>query len=239
MNQENTKKIYAGLFFVAVILIGSFFLLKDNKNIKVPVIKDTGVSVEVVKSDEEQIREVFELYRSAILAQDGAKALQTIDTDTVQYYDNLLKLVFYGTKGEVSKNFTDELTVLMVRHIFTKAELVKITNGAQLFKLAVESGLVGNRKNTESISISNVSVAGKTAAVQMAFEGKVVPGVVWRFSKEINEWKLNLVAASDAAGVALKASAKQLSMTEDEFVFYVLTQMTGTRPTGEVWNPVK
>ncbi len=103
-------------------------------------------------SDAEAAEAAFEAYRSAILATDGAAAVELVTPSTIEWYDRLLVASREAGPSELLETLPilDALSVLSTR-ISLRADLASIEDGRELFVIGVEQGLIGDDVQTLEI----------------------------------------------------------------------------------------
>ena len=100
----------------------------------------------------EDVNAAFEDYRDALVALDGAAAAEHVTPSTIEYYGELLDLGLTATADDLLGpiSLSDGLGVLSMRGRFGD-ELLAVDDGAQLFRMGVDAGLVGSDIATTQI----------------------------------------------------------------------------------------
>lgn len=89
------------------------------------------------KSEEKAVRNSFDLYKSAILNDEGEKAINQVDSRTVAYYSNILDHVRNADSMKVETlSILDKLMVFSIRHR-TSPEEIKSFDGRSLLVYAI------------------------------------------------------------------------------------------------------
>lgn len=72
----------------------------------------------------DEVHEAFEAYCTAVLADDGEKAVEYLNQGTIKYYDDILKDALYLNESEFEqKTIMDRMMILRLRMNFTEEEL--------------------------------------------------------------------------------------------------------------------
>ena len=184
------------------------------------------------------VKACFEEYKTAILANDGPSAIQSVDKNTLDYFakarDNSLK----ASKKEVqSMNLLDKLMVLTIRNKISASEL-KNMSGRDMLLHAIKEGMVG--KNTvENQSLQNIEVNGSFAKGQMVAGGLETP-IFLHFHKESGNWRVDLTSIFEDVSAALGHVVEQSGQTEDQFVMFLLDQVSEEKVPETIWEaPIK
>src|SRR5262245_6864488 len=70
------------------------------------------------------VRDLFNRYKTALLAGDGATAARLVDSETFAYFDEIKALTLTGTEEVVKKRpFVDRLLIVTMRHELPLDEL--------------------------------------------------------------------------------------------------------------------
>ena len=186
---------------------------------------------------EGDVRDVFERYRLAVLAGDGAGALAAVDGRTAAYYGRAVDLALDADSATVAGlSFIDRLMVLSLRHRVS-ADMLRTFDGPQALAYGVERGWI-DRADAARQSLGRVRVAGDSASAVLVLNGAPVPEVAFAFAREGGAWKLDLTSVLDIGSRAMQAMIEQMGETEDGFIALALEVLTG-RPVGSgVWQPV-
>ncbi len=190
------------------------------------------------RSPEEQaVRAAFDRYRQALIAKDGPAAVAAVDSKTIAYYDRLLALARTADAKKLrAENLMTRVTVLRLRHDVPPEQLKKMT-GKTLLAHAVESGWV-SQATAENSELTDVKITGSRAEAGLVANGRVNP-TRFGFRKEGGAWRFDLTSIFAAAESAFTAFHQQSGQDEDAFVLGLVEQLSGRKPTADVWNPVR
>jgi hypothetical protein len=181
------------------------------------------------------VRSAFEAYRSALLARDGAAGADAVTQSTLAKYEEYRDLALTGDEATVKGlSIVHRFTALMTRHRVPASELHAM-DGRALFVYAIEQGWI-SQGTAAQVEIGDVAVSGNTASAEAASGDQQVGRFV--FLKERGRWKLDLTKLLVASGPALQAAAQQQGLSENEFIFQLISATTGRTVTEEIWKPL-
>ena len=113
-------------------------------------------------TEEEDVRAALEAYKSAILNDDGERALGLVDQNTRDWYETSLVRAREASKDEIMKlGIMDKLQVLIVRYQVPKLKLMNMT-GESLFVYAVDNGWVG-KNSVSTLDITEIQITDDVA----------------------------------------------------------------------------
>ena len=187
------------------------------------------------KEDETSIKQTFDGYKAAILADQGKKAIEYLDKHTIDYYSRLLELTKKADSLEVDKlNVLDKLMVLIMRLKLNKDEL-KSMDSKGLLEYAINNGMIG-KESVEQSSLGNIKVKNDKGEAEYVVGGKKTPLFI-EFYKEAGGWKLDITSIMDESIEALNAKIREEGMTENDFVKGVIESRYEEPVTSELWTP--
>ncbi len=189
------------------------------------------------KSEEKRVRAAFENYKTAILNDKGEEAAKHVDSRTLQYYADMLKLVKTADSLKVaSLSMLDRLMVFSIRHRTPRAQILSY-DGRQLFIYAVQEGMVG-KESVQRNAVGKVSIEGNFAKGQFIANGNETP-FFFHFYKENKKWKLDLTSLFPLSEAAFQQMAKENETPENEFIFLILSMVSNKTPQNTLWQPIK
>jgi hypothetical protein len=201
----------------------------------------------------EDVRQVFERYKEALVRGDGVLARQLVDTGTLQYFEELKRLARSGSESEVKgRSFVDRLLIVSMRHALP-IEVIETLTFEGLITTAMTEGWI-RPETVAGLAMGDVTVDGATASGVAIVSGlasaeptpptePVTPpadaslGVAYLFACEGGSWKFqfgSLVAQLDRLVSEL---TQQLGAEEDALIFSLVEAFTGKKVLPEVWQP--
>ena len=187
--------------------------------------------------ERKNIQHCYSGYKSAILNNDGEKALQHVDSNTIAYYEQILTEVKNAGLMKINKmQFFDKMNVLLIRHAVPH-DFILTTNGRKMFKHAVDHGMIGKR-SVKNIEIGEIEIEGNSAKAKMSTKNGN-HNFKFTFHKKNNEWKIDLTSIFPHISNSFKRLAESKGMGENSFIMSLLKEQTGIKPTIEIWEPVR
>lgn len=196
-----------------------------------------GASLLAQNNEDTLIRAVFEKYRSDLLNDRGAEAVNEVDSRTINYYSNLLELTVNADSSKIETlSIMDKMSVLMMRLKIPKEELLSFS-GRDLFVYSVDHGMVG-KSGIAKNSIGQITVSDNFASAPLGMKG--APSEVrFEFHKENGSWKIDLTSIFPLADMVFNKLINDSGKSENEFLIPLVEAATGKRMTPEIWMPLK
>lgn len=189
------------------------------------------------QQDDSLVVKAFTQYKQAILNDQGEKAVDYVDTKTIQYYSKVLDWVKNADSASVEKfNILDKLMVLSVRHRTSREDIHKF-DGKELLVYAIKSGMVG-KSSVMTISIGEVKINGNSAKGQIVSNGQKSP-YNFEFNLENNQWKVDLTSIFDISAPAFKRLIQIGGDSENDYLMSVLEMVSNKKPDSSIWKPIK
>ncbi|MBW3539792.1 MAG: hypothetical protein KY476_05940, partial [Planctomycetes bacterium] len=188
-------------------------------------------------SDVEEVGNAFEAYQSALTTTDGEKAAESVSSATIQLYQEHSDLSISGDPETVQNlSMINRMQVLLIRHRVAPASL-KAMDGREVFAHAVNNEWIG-KDSVVRVGIDDVAITGNRATAKVTKGGKRT-GETFHFVKEHGRWKLDLTPTFRAADQLFQEAARRRGMSENEFIFSVITSLSGRQVTDEIWQPLE
>lgn len=187
--------------------------------------------------DEKAIQKCFDSYKAAIMEGNAEAAARLVDSRTISYYSEVLNVALHTDSiGIDTLSLFDKMMVLSVRHRIPQQAL-RAADGKALFIEAVRNGMV-SKSGISSMDIGTIEISGAAALCDIISNGKRTP-FQFQFYKEKDVWKINLTSLFPLAAIGFEQAAKKSNVPDNVFVFNTLEQLTGTRPTSSIWQPLR
>ena len=227
----------------AIIGLGAYFAL-GNRQTRISAestVEPTTTGATAISSPDPShdanIRKSFEEYKKIALLKDGQRAVLYADTSTLAYYSDILHLAKSGNKTDIQrKRFVDQLTILMLRHSFDASRILALQNGADVFALSIDNGLISEGA-TASLKLGKIVINGNEAFAEILSEQGIEP-VQLRFAYEGGRWKIDFSSLLVFADTQFGAVVNGSGLTQEEFILQILEFSTGTKPDGAIWEPL-
>ncbi len=177
----------------------------------------------------------FTAYRKAVLTGNGDDAARLLSASTHGYYDLVRRLALYADANTVrSLSLMNQMQVLTFR-ARVPAEQLEAQDSAALIAHAVSEGWIG-KNSVRTLVPGEVQRDGDQAILLTEIEG-YKRGPSFRFAREEERWKLDLVPAMKAGNVAFVTTAKQRGISQQAFLRAQMKQVLGHELREENWTP--
>ncbi len=181
-----------------------------------------------------EIRAAFNQYKSAILSQDGAKTVEYITKNTVDYFEGILDKVKFAEKETIlDLSLADQSQILLIRRFFPKEEILGF-DGKRLYAATINEGLTGEPLKTMSIGL--VAVKGDKGKAQMVLDGTKT-AVFFDFLKEDKQWKLDITTTLVMTTKSIQLQAREANLAVTAYLLDML-QLEG-KDRELIWEPLE
>ena len=195
-----------------------------------------GVLLAGCGADERSIHACFDAYKRAVLESDGESAVEQVTKGTIEYYANVLDLVFEASAEKTrALPLVDRITVLLIR-ARVEPERLRQMDGRQLFIYAIDHGMVGKSSVIRS-DLGDVAISGDYAIGDALSAGKR-SGIQWRFYREGGRWRMDVTSVMTAANIALLQVIRDSGEEENQFVQKLVAMTLGRDPGEDIWEPL-
>lgn len=178
------------------------------------------------QSDNERIAEVFQKYRTSLLADDGQAAWSVVDAHTQEYYAEALHDALSMPKADLDRlDFLHKFMILRLRHEFRKPELQRFT-GEKIFVLGVTNGWISKATVQNLKPFHQIVVDGNYATAYIR-EAPDVP--LFHFIKEKTGWKLALTKTFEFASSTMDQARQQSGLSERDYIIALLKAVSKYR----------
>ncbi len=170
------------------------------------------------RTAEDDIREGFAAYRTAVLAGDGAAAVALLDRATLDWYDTTATLAANSENGTISKaTLLRKLLVLQLRQEFYQDELATMTAG-QVYDEGLERGWL-SRSSVENAEITKIEFSGPRAWIFLSGQNNAS---AFSAIEEEGRWKISLIESIRSTNVRLTRDAAARQMLDGPYLIQVL-----------------
>lgn len=185
---------------------------------------------------EKAILKSFSKYRKALSRQNGKKAVKFVSEKTIAYYAQMLTHARSSDSSEVANlPVLDKLMVLSFRNRVSRAKLLSMS-AKEAVIYAVDKGMIG-KEGLSALELGDISVKKKQAKAQVLLNHQPAP-LEFVFYKEKHCWKIDLTAFFPMAEVAVLQTAKELEMSQNELVEFLLKMVEPFKLNPKLWQPV-
>ena len=192
--------------------------------------------------DAAAIRDLFNRYKAALLAGDGATAARLVDTETFQYFEEIKGLTLTGAEDAVRQRpFVDRLLIVTMRHELPAAELEGMDLEG-LLKHAIDAGWIG-KQSIMGLGIGEITVDGDeatavaiTPAPGARSRGRCRSELRYRFVRDQGEWRFGFKSLVESINQMIAQLTKQMGTDQDALIFVLVEQLSGRKVLPEVWS---
>ncbi len=197
---------------------------------------DDGPSSSARSGDEgASVVAAFDDYKSALIAQDGEAAAGVAADATLDYYDEMRILALTATRREVkSLRLVDQLFALGLRHFLPPARLQKM-DGFEVFEYSVDEGMISENA-VSKMEPTDADVSGDRALLSVEIDGAQAP-FTFVLVREDGSWKMDMTELLKLSDSAFQSLADQSGKSDEAFLMQLLTSMSGTKPSNDIWKP--
>lgn len=208
------------------------------KGIFIVMLLALSPSMGIAQSQEEnQVRQVFDKYKKAILNDRGSEAVTCVDSSTIQYYSRMLDLARHADSATIENaGLFDKFMVLAIRQRTSREEIMRF-DGRGLLQYAIESGMVG-KNSVAGNSIGVVEIDRYFARGQLVANGETTD-VYFDFNKENGQWKIDITSVFKISERVIRDMYLQSGQSENEYLLSLLEMVSGSKAGPEIWQPVE
>ena len=186
-------------------------------------------------NDAQAVRAAFEAYRRALMDEDGDAAADRVTAETLEDFQQYRDWALTAREGGVrALSLSERMQVLLLRHRI-QPEALERMDGRAAFVHAVDHGWVG-KSGVVRIELHDITLRGARAMAVVGVDG-TPSSERMHFRKQGGRWRVHLGPVMEAADRVLEQLAAQRGMTEDEFIFWMVTTLSGEPVTEAIWDP--
>jgi hypothetical protein len=187
---------------------------------------------------------VFQRYKQALIAGDGATAEALVDAATHDTFERLRRLALSGSEQEVHRlSFVERLLVVSMRHTMDR-ERIATMDLAALIETAMGEGWI-SADTLAQLDIGEVVVDGDRARAE-ARSGLQPPTsaesaaaeveLAYRFVRENGEWRFQFASLIETLDQLVADLMAALGTDEDQLIFMLVESFTGKKVLPEIWT---
>ena len=188
---------------------------------------------------EEEVRQLFTRYKTALIQGDGQLASELVDADTLSFFEEIKTLALDGDEASIRERaFVDRLLIVTMRHELP-TEILQSMGLENLLQHAVASGWIG-KQSIAQLGIGEVAVDGDSATGVAITVGLPPPEdaepLLYRFVQEDGTWKFRFHSLVDGINGLIAQFTAQMGTDEDDLIFLLVEQLSGRQVLPEVWE---
>jgi hypothetical protein len=183
------------------------------------------------------VEQAFSSYRTALLEQKGDEAVNWVAPATIKMYQETRDLALNADEATV-KNLPigARMQVLLMRHRVSLKQLQEF-DGKKMFAHAVDQNWIG-KEGVQRAGVSDVVVDGTQATGKVTVNGKSSTEK-FHFVKENGRWTVDLTPSFSTVDRLFQQAANDQGMTENDFIFAIITKLSGRPVTSAIWQPLE
>lgn len=182
------------------------------------------------------VQQTFSDYKSAILAGQGEQAVDELSQNTIDYYGDMRRLAVCEPAEQIkAESMVNRIQILSMRFRVPTDTLVTLSD-REVVVYGVDQGWIG-KESVMNIETGEVKIQGEEAFVDVLQQGQP-SGIQFRFAKESDGWKLDLLPTIELSNRAFEQLAELQELEQNDFIFGILAILEGREPTEDIWNPV-
>jgi len=147
-------------------------------------------------SEKKEITNVFNKFNSANIELNGEKLYRLTDSESHDYYEDLLKKILTLDSLEINKlNLTDKINLLSARAVLPNTKIKEISAKELMVIMYTKVNTMDTVKinNIKRMEIKNIRINNNVAYGNLAINNNLIqPKVDIKFTKENENWKYNL-----------------------------------------------
>jgi hypothetical protein len=183
------------------------------------------------------VEQAFSSYRTALLEQKGDEAVNWVAPATIKMYQETRDLALKADEATVkSLSIGTRLQVLLMRHRVGWKQL-KEFDGKQMFAHAVNQNWIG-KEAVQRAGVTDVIIHGSQATARVTVDGKS-SAELFHFVKADGRWTIDLVPSFATVDQLFRQAASGQGMTENDFLFSIITKLSGRQVTNSIWQPLE
>lgn len=198
-----------------------------------PAVSDDATETPA-SSDDQEIRDIFDDYRNALLAGDGNAAFGTLSGSSVDFYVEMRDLALTASRKELEKrSLIDRLHTLTLRYVLAPQRLEDMSP-TEIVAYAVDTGLIG-QGTLQLQELEEITIDGDVAEATITSDGNKTE-FTYEFVRDEGGWRINLLVVLDVANERFVDLIAKEGITETAFIFDTIEVIAGQRPTNVLWN---
>lgn len=188
-------------------------------------------------SDRALVHAAFRDFVAALGDRDADAGVAVLSQASLAEWQRDRALALEGERAQVAALPPGRrLAVLALRHHAPRF-LAKEGSPEELARHAIRAGL-SDREGLARIELGDVEVKGERATGQL-FAAGLPSGFRAGFVREAGRWRLDLPMTLASAGRVVAQAANASDSTEDAVIAGLLYVSSGTRPTSQMWRPLR
>lgn len=189
------------------------------------------------KTENEQIKGVFDAYLSAVRERRGEEAVKFLSESTLRHYEKLIYLSIHGGKTDVLKlPLSDQVTTLFLRGRMKAGDLEQMTDQSAVAKI-ITNGWIGS-EIVLPLKFKKITRQGSRAIMYLGLDGQK-GGMEISFVKEAGMWAIDLLPLFQLIDARLKEHMSGRELSEEAFVVETVDSVLKQKIGQDIWTPLR
>ncbi len=190
-----------------------------------------------IRQAKREIKSCYDRYRQAVIDQDGTAAVACVDLNTIQYYDQIIRLACYADSVQLdSLNIIDKTTVFRLKAVVDGPILCKM-EGRDLLAYSIDEGMIGKNSVLRS-DIGRVKFQDSIVRARVVTMGIPLP-IQYEFHHESKGWKVNICSILPFANGFLSKDAARDGISENQYVLDMISYTVDQPYANALWQPIQ
>jgi len=197
-------------------------------------------------NEQEEIINTFNEFNKANIELNGDKLFELTDSESHNYYNDLLtKILKLDSVGVTKLSLSEKINVLSVRSIIEDEKLKKLSPKDLMIKIYTEINTMDSLQINaiKKTGITNIKIENKKAICDFVIDGKTLsPRVQLKFSKENGEWKFNAISMANFTERQLKTICEHNGFSQIDFITWIFNASNvgekKIKALSDIWDPI-
>ncbi|MEU3642246.1 hypothetical protein AB0E59_02620 [Lentzea sp. NPDC034063] len=204
--------------------------------VSTPSTSTTSTPAAAPVDDAQSIRDIFETYAKAALANDGAKAVEVVSSRTFDEFDKIRKLALTATERELDPLVPSGRVLAYAMRADLDPSTVRGASPKDLVKAAVDRNIV-SAASIADVTLDKPAVHNGNAIAKVLLDGEAT-GPIFTFVREGDRWKFDSLAVFGLTDFDLNALRDEKNLSRDQLFDEVLVTKYGAAKAAEVRKPL-
>lgn len=198
----------------------------------------SSVAVHGAATLQDDLRQLYASYNSALAAKDGPKAASCLHSNILASYGEAHALALKATRDELKEVPPHrKLIALYIRAAATPDDLATMKAPGDVVAFMVRKGALRSEPQA-NIDLREFRTEGEQVSASLYSNGRPTQ-LRLRFAKEAGAWKVDLTDLDAMADDIYTQSAKMQGVAVDESLLRLVQQSIGRPVTDAIWTPLQ
>jgi hypothetical protein len=181
------------------------------------------------------VKAADEAVDDALDQRDGKRYVTMVTKDSLEWYDRVLKMAREADRAKVDRlPFSEKYQILKARHTLSSSQLKQLDAKGYLI-LAIQKGWMPSA-SAQGFTRGKVVVRDKSATMILLVDGDD-SGERACYTMEDGEWKEDVPRSGTESDKGVPSFLREVGMTENEYIFDALAELTQREVKPSIWEP--